>query len=99
MVTAFRGLGGEQPMEDDGGNVNNKGRKKGTGNLRDQVEDGGQPLNPRIVRGLNSLYDGIVNDPLPEKITNILDQLREKERELKKSSTSNSTDKGPDLDD
>lgn len=42
-----------------------------------------QPLNPRIVKGLNDLYSGIVNDPLPDKITNILDKLRDEERKLR----------------
>lgn len=48
--------------------------------MRDGAEEVEQPLNPRIVKGLNSLYDGILNEPLPDKITSILDELRAKER-------------------
>jgi len=56
---------------------------EGGKNLSDKQEAIEQPLNPRIVDGLNNLYDGIVNDPIPDKIANILDQLREQERSLK----------------
>ena len=39
-----------------------------------------QPLNPRIVKGLNRLYDDIINDPIPDKISSVLERLREEER-------------------
>lgn len=42
-------------------------------------------LNPRIAEGLSNLYDDIVNQPLPDKITTVLDRLREEEQRQSKS--------------
>ena len=60
----------------------NTKQSAGEKNLDGMEKDTEQPLNPRIVEGLNSLYDGIVNDPIPDKIANVLDKLREEERKL-----------------
>lgn len=87
-------------MADNDGGRTEKTRKQRGKDLINREDDRAQPLNPRIIKGLNNLYDGIVNDPLPDKITSILDQLREKERQLKAGEkTSTHSEKGADGDD
>lgn len=45
--------------------------------------DNEHALNPRIVRSLNTLYDDIISDPLPDSITAMLERLRREESKLK----------------
>ena len=64
-------------------NHNNNGKPSeaaGAKTVHGMKRNDGKSLNPRIVEGLNNLYDDILNDPIPDKITSILDKLRDEER-------------------
>ena len=43
-----------------------------------------EPLDPRIRDGLRRLYSSVVDEPLPAKITDLLNKLREEEQRVSK---------------
>jgi len=70
-------------MKDVNRNDNSTRRAAGSGMAKDNNKD--TDLNPRIAEGLSNLYDDIVNQPLPDKITGVLERLREEEQRQSKS--------------
>lgn len=67
---------------DDSVGGKNARRNSGTNGVAMGAKRDVPSLNPRITQDLNRLYDGIVNDPLPDKITQMLERLRKEERAI-----------------